>query len=187
MFHPLKHLLLLAATDTPVDVFLADAMAAERGAERRTHSPGRPVGWKKHGNGTGIDTARDAAALVEATRAVRELLLSPDRPERITPAAVARRTSYRTLIQTPRGRIPRTTAYVRSVVEDLPSIRRRRLAWVAGRYAAEGVVPYAFQLFERAGLLRRESPGLEHDAAEHIAWIMRLAGTSGRVNDNTPG
>ncbi len=43
------------------------------------------------------------------------------------------------------------------------------------------MIPHSYQLFERAGLLRREHRALEEEAREHLAWIIRRAAVPGRV------
>lgn len=107
--------------------------------------------------------------LAAARIAVQALRAEPGCPARLTRTAIARRMGHLSLIEQHMDRMPRTRAFLASVVESRGAYARRRLRWATEQFRMEGVAPSASQVGRRAGL----RPDLATQLAEDVDRAVR--------------
>lgn len=112
--------------------------------------------------------ARDKEVLHEVKAAIQMLGEQP-KPVRITAAAIARGTNYRTLIDKKLSKLPRTRAEIEKNVESIEQYQLRRLEWAA--YALldkEGEIK-GWKLLKKAGI----PSNITNRVHEKISEILR--------------
>jgi hypothetical protein len=97
-------------------------------------------------------TARDRDLLEKARDAVRRIVSQPTRPVRLSRALIGRTAGQLALVEQHLDRLPRTRAYLASIVETRAQYARRRIRWSADAFIGRGTIPEPWVLVKAAGL-----------------------------------
>lgn len=112
----------------------------------------KPGGWK-YAKLCRTDWAkRDEEFCQLAKATVAALRQSSARPVRITTHRIIRRAGIEAIYELHHALLPKTKAYIQSVVESPRDYARRRLEWVKSYFIRRGEVPTTSRLIEKASL-----------------------------------
>ena len=113
----------------------------------RTNTGSMHVDWGK----------RDEELLEEVRSAAEDIMRLDGKPVRITPSRIGKMTGKLAILQRYLGRLPKTNAYLNSVVETVEQYQLRRVHWAIRSLEDEGHEPVWWRVAKKAGLDERST------------------------------
>lgn len=113
-----------------------------------------PTGSKKvHINNNRVDWEKRDIEMVEIVKKMVEGWdREADKLTRMTVSAIGKKMNQLSLLQKKKEMLPKTTAYIKGVVEDTEAFQFRRVKWVSDRMKENGEEVLGWKLHRKAGL-----------------------------------
>jgi hypothetical protein len=95
---------------------------------------------------------RDKNTLEQAKIAVKELLASKEKPQKLTISGIGKRIGLLSLLEKHIDKIPETKAFIESVIENDAEYRKRRVIWAVHMLNASGEELKEWKILRKAGI-----------------------------------